>query len=117
MSPVLFVFACVYWCPTHIVLCFCFVCLRLVYHMLPVFLHCPFWIAPLVLSNFYLFCQCSCSLIPLWNYFLTYNYATNLYNCCYFIDFGGLVYHLICKWWLQQSVLFFRTNSIHISDS
>jgi hypothetical protein len=40
-----------------------------------------------------------------------------LHNCCYFIDFGGLVYHLICKWWLQQSVLFFRTNSIHISDS
>ena len=28
-------------CPTHIVLCFCFVCLRLVYLMLPVSLDCP----------------------------------------------------------------------------
>jgi hypothetical protein len=27
----LFVLVCVYWCPTHIGLCFCFVCLRLVY--------------------------------------------------------------------------------------
>ena len=27
----LFVFDYVYWCPTHNVLCFCFVCLRLVY--------------------------------------------------------------------------------------
>ena len=32
----LFVFACVYWCPTHKVLCFCFNILCLVYHMLPV---------------------------------------------------------------------------------
>jgi hypothetical protein len=32
----LFVFVCVYWCPTHNVLCFCFNILRLVYHMLPV---------------------------------------------------------------------------------
>ena len=61
----LFVFACIL-CPTHIVLWFCFVCLRLVYPicyqflcivhfwlplrlvypMLPVSLHCPFLIAP-----------------------------------------------------------------------
>ena len=27
----LFLFVCIYWCPTHIVLCFCFVYLRLVY--------------------------------------------------------------------------------------
>jgi hypothetical protein len=32
----LFVFVCVYWCPTHNVLYFCFNILRLVYHMLPV---------------------------------------------------------------------------------
>ena len=36
----LFMFACVYWCPTHIVLCFCFVFVRLVCHMLPVSLEC-----------------------------------------------------------------------------
>jgi len=49
----LFVFVCLKWCPTHIVLCFCFVFLRLVYPMLPVFwsLDCPFLIAPLVFSN------------------------------------------------------------------
>jgi len=42
-----------YWCPTHIVLCFCFVILRLLYHMLPVSLDCPFLIAPLLFSNAY----------------------------------------------------------------
>jgi hypothetical protein len=38
----LFVFVYVWWCPTHIVVCFCFVCLRLVYPMLPVSLDFPF---------------------------------------------------------------------------
>ena len=28
-------------CPTHVVWCFCFICLRLVYLMLPVSLDCP----------------------------------------------------------------------------
>ena len=36
----LFVFVYVWWCPTHVVLCFCFVFLRLVYPMLPVSLGC-----------------------------------------------------------------------------
>jgi hypothetical protein len=49
----LFVFVCVQWCPTHIVLCFCFVVLRLGYPMLPVCLgylmlpvslDCQFWL-------------------------------------------------------------------------
>ena len=31
--------------PTHIDLCFCFACLRCVYHMLPVSLDCPFFLA------------------------------------------------------------------------
>jgi len=44
----------IYWCPTQIVLCFCFICLRLVYPMLPVSLDCPFSIAPSVFSNVYL---------------------------------------------------------------
>jgi len=35
------------------VLCFCFVCLRLVYPMLPVSLDCPFLIAPSVFSYVY----------------------------------------------------------------
>jgi hypothetical protein len=33
----------VQWCPTHIVLCFCFDFLRIVYPMLPVFLDFPFF--------------------------------------------------------------------------
>ena len=46
------------WCPTHIVLCVCFIFLRLVYPtfcMLPVSLSldCPVLIAPLVFSNVY----------------------------------------------------------------
>jgi hypothetical protein len=35
---------CVKWCPTHIVLCFCFVFLRLVYSMLTVSLEYLFWL-------------------------------------------------------------------------
>jgi hypothetical protein len=42
----LFEFVCVEWCPTYIVLCFCIVCLRLVYPMLPVSLDCSLFIAP-----------------------------------------------------------------------
>ena len=67
----LFVFVCVQWCLTHIVLCSNFVCLRLVYPMLPVSLccvvfvfvlctlmlsvslECPFVIVPSVFSNVY----------------------------------------------------------------
>ena len=49
----LFVFVCVEWCPTHIMLCFYFVFLRLLYPMLPVYLDCPFLIAPSVFSNVY----------------------------------------------------------------
>jgi hypothetical protein len=44
---------CILWCPTHLVLCFCFVCLRLVYSMLPVSLDCPFLIGSSVFSNVY----------------------------------------------------------------
>jgi len=46
-----FVFVCVKWCPTHVVLGFFF--LRLVYTMLPVFLDCQFLITPSVFSNVY----------------------------------------------------------------
>ena len=52
----LFMLVFVQWCPTHIVLCFCFVDL-LVYSMLPVSLDCPCFIAPSVFSNIYLVCQ------------------------------------------------------------
>ena len=37
----LFVFVCAQWYPTHIMLCFCFVFLRAVYHMLLFSLDCP----------------------------------------------------------------------------
>ena len=39
---------------THNVLCFCFVCLRPVYSVLPVSLDCSFLIVPSVFSNVYL---------------------------------------------------------------
>ena len=42
------------WCPTHIVLQFCFLFLCLVYAMLPVSLDCPFFISPSVFFNVYL---------------------------------------------------------------
>ena len=45
----LFLFACVKWCPTHIVIWFCFVVLRL-----RVSLDCPFFIVPSLFSNVYL---------------------------------------------------------------
>jgi hypothetical protein len=41
------------WCLTHIVLCFCFIFLRLMNPMLPVSLDCPFLIAPSVFSSVY----------------------------------------------------------------
>jgi hypothetical protein len=46
------VFACAWWCPTHIALNVCFVCVRLVCPMLPVSLGCPFLIAPSVKDYF-----------------------------------------------------------------
>ena len=49
----LFVFVYIEWCPTYIVLYFCFVFLRLVCPMLPVSLDFPFLIAPSVFSNVY----------------------------------------------------------------
>ena len=50
----LFVCVYLYWCPTHIVLCFCFVCHPFVYTVLPVSLDFPFFIAPSVFSDIYL---------------------------------------------------------------
>ena len=47
----LFVFVCLKWCPTYIVLCFCFVFLRLGVPMLPVSLDGSFFFAPSVFSN------------------------------------------------------------------
>ena len=45
MSHLRYLYLFVFSGPTHIVLCFCFVLLRLVNHMLPVSLDCPFLIA------------------------------------------------------------------------
>ena len=50
----LYVFVYIYWCAIHIVLCFCFVHLRLVFPMLLVSLDCQFLIAPSVFSNIYI---------------------------------------------------------------
>ena len=49
---VLFVYAFVWWRPTHIVLCFCFAFLRLEYLMFSVSLECPFLVVPSVFSKF-----------------------------------------------------------------
>ena len=66
----LFVFVCVEWCSTHIAWCFCFGCLCLVYHILPVSLDCSFLISPSVCSNVYFFrihIWCTPLLEYLWN--------------------------------------------------
>jgi len=47
----LFLFVCVLWCPTHIVLCFCFGFRRFVYRVLSVSLDCQLLIATSVFSN------------------------------------------------------------------
>ena len=65
----LFVFVCVYWFPTHIVLWLCFACLRLVCPVLPVSLDCSFCITPLVFSNVYLIQIRYCSFVTRY-YFL-----------------------------------------------
>jgi hypothetical protein len=49
----LFVFVWVWWSPTHVLLCFCFVFLRIMYPVLLVSLDCLFFITPSVLCNFY----------------------------------------------------------------
>ena len=51
------VFVCAQLCPVHIVLCFCFVFLRLVIHMLPVSLDCPSLSAPSLPFNVYFNCK------------------------------------------------------------
>jgi hypothetical protein len=51
----LFVFFYVWWCPTHIMFCFCFVCHRRVYPRLPVSLFILFCIAHSVFYSMYIF--------------------------------------------------------------
>ena len=51
-------FVYVFWCHTHIMMCFCFACFRLVYPVLPVSLDCSFLIAHSVFSNVYLSTYC-----------------------------------------------------------
>ena len=56
----------IYWGPTHIMLCFCFLCLRLVYTRLPVSLDCPFSIVPSVFSNIYFVSEKKCDYCSKW---------------------------------------------------
>ena len=49
-----YIFFCSSCCQTHIALCFCFICFRLMYPMMPVSLTCPFLISYLIFSNVYL---------------------------------------------------------------
>jgi hypothetical protein len=53
-AHVLFTLLVFVWCLTHIVLCFYFICLRVVYPMLPVSLDCSFLIVSSVFSNVYI---------------------------------------------------------------
>jgi len=55
----LFVFGCVYWCPTLIILCFCFGFPCPVYPMLPIFLDCPFFLGPAGFGILLYNCCCS----------------------------------------------------------
>jgi hypothetical protein len=74
------VFVCLKWCPTYIVLCFCFVFLRLGVPMLPVSLDGSFLFAPSVFSNV-LFQQ-------ILNYVVTtrHIHGENTYKCHELID-------------------------------
>lgn len=47
-------FVCASCCQTHFVLCFCFVCFRLMSPMMSVTLVCPFFISHLIFTNVYL---------------------------------------------------------------
>ena len=79
------------WWPTHIVLCFCFVFLRLVYPMLSISLDCPFLIAPSVFSNVYLSVSLDC-------------------------PFGCLTF--ICQFlWIVQFWLPLRLSNVYLSVS
>jgi hypothetical protein len=70
------------WCPTHIVLCFCFVVLRIVYPMLPVSLNCPFLIAPSVFSyfNFHIFNELTDKLAILSRFLETMTHSPKLHE-------------------------------------
>jgi hypothetical protein len=84
------VFACVYWCPTHFVLYFCFVFLRLVYSMLPGSLDCPFLIVPSVFSNIFLEHPKKQAITTLIKIFpLFYRSRGNIHACFAHNDDGG----------------------------
>ena len=80
------------YCSTHIVLCFCFVCIRLVRPVLPVSLDCSFLIAPSVSSNVYLqLLQSGLQLVML-------SSPLTLLSVCQNLDDSGL----ICSWYVLQ---------------
>ena len=95
-----FVFVCIYWCPTHIVLCFCFVYLRLVYPALPVSLDCSFVIASQVFSSGYsLFCNTKPILSEI---NLRYNFPVSPFQAIFF--FLSSFFVLLCYYLLIISI-------------
>ena len=82
-------------CPTHLVLCFCFVCLCPVYPMLPVSLDYPFVIAPSVFSNLYIFVSHIVA-----NKCITYNKQHTDWNFwkCYLTEMSTCNIHVFWPW-------------------
>jgi hypothetical protein len=105
----LFVFVCVYWCQTHIVLCFFvyFICLRLECPMLPVSLNCSFLIAPSVslpfvyLKKFLVFSVVTvtrslvCFVILCKSLFVFLSFVVWSMCCLSFFDIGLLITPLV----------------------
>jgi hypothetical protein len=89
----LFVFVCVCWCPMHIVLWFCFICLRLVYPIL-------LYLSSSCVSYFALFVFVLCTLFCFVCLRLVYPILLYLSSSCvsYFACFSGLSlrYSLTC---------------------
>ena len=119
----LFVYVWVYWCPKHIVLCFCFVFLRLVCHIFPLSLNCPFLIARSVFSNVYLVI---CKRALYFSDLLSINvviWRLEGKSCHYQLGFNinFIDFHLICmftslhwKSWLRKNGYHKRSQAQHI---
>ena len=80
----LFVFVCVQWCTTHIVLCLCFV----LFVLLPVSLDCPFFISPSVFSNVY------------FQHYFSYIARSDLLMM-YLIEKSRIYHHSLMNWNMQ----------------
>jgi hypothetical protein len=79
-------FVWLYLYPTHIVFCFCFVCLRLVYPILLVSLNYPFWL-PLRYSLTFVY----------WPIFQLYVNVKGLLKCIYVLANHNICVSTVCR--------------------